>query len=295
MSVDELWRLHEEISSVLATRLSEEKTRLEMRLRQLEGVNGSFPRARRPYPQVFPKYRNPAQPAETWSGRGKQPRWLAAQLSSGKKLDDFRIRPLSTPARRASGGRKPGRGQRRAWGTELLPTNGSGLCAVPGHTVAASSYLNRYGRPTHPTHLANHKCFGYTRLPPAGAWRYTNAAGEQVSARPVGQLRINNGEALLPAVIAGLGIADLPDFIIDDAIRAGRIEVLLDASGRRAASGQAAGWPRAGARGGVGGFPDPAFFGAKAAEVARCVICCRSDGSPGQPFDVTNQAENWSF
>jgi hypothetical protein len=37
------------------------------------------------------KYINPAQPSETWAGRGKQPRWLAAQLKSGKRSDDFRI------------------------------------------------------------------------------------------------------------------------------------------------------------------------------------------------------------
>jgi hypothetical protein len=48
-------------------------------------------RQRRPYPKVLPKYRNPKNPAETWSGRGKQPRWLAAQLRSGKKVDDFLI------------------------------------------------------------------------------------------------------------------------------------------------------------------------------------------------------------
>ena len=42
--------------------------------------------------KVAPKYRNPANAAETWSGRGKQPRWLAAQTSAGKKLEDFLIR-----------------------------------------------------------------------------------------------------------------------------------------------------------------------------------------------------------
>lgn len=121
MSVDELWTLHAEISSVLATRLVEEKTLLENRLRQLKsgqptsnGVNGSFHRARRPYPQVFPKYRNPAQPGETWSGRGKQPRWLTAQLKSGKKLDDFRIESLSARAGKSSARRKAGRAQARA-------------------------------------------------------------------------------------------------------------------------------------------------------------------------------------
>ena len=41
-------------------------------------------RQRRPYPKVLPKHRNPKNPAETWSGRGKQPRWLTAQLRSGK-------------------------------------------------------------------------------------------------------------------------------------------------------------------------------------------------------------------
>jgi DNA-binding protein H-NS len=116
MSVDELWTLHAEISSVLASRLAEEKLKLEKRLRQLKsnGVsNGSLARARRPYPQVFPKYRNPKQPAETWSGRGKQPRWLTAQLGSGKKLDDFRISPSSAGGRRLSGGGKAGRAQGR--------------------------------------------------------------------------------------------------------------------------------------------------------------------------------------
>lgn len=47
---------------------------------------------RRPYPVVMPKYRNPERPSETWAGRGKTPRWLTAQLKSGRRIDDFRIR-----------------------------------------------------------------------------------------------------------------------------------------------------------------------------------------------------------
>lgn len=101
------------------------------------------------------------------------------------------------------------------------------LCAVPRHTVAAPSYLKRYGRPTHPMHLAQHRCFGYAYLSTADVWHYSNAAGEQVSVRPAGPLRVNNGEAALPAVIAGLGIADLPGFIVADAIRSGEVEVIL--------------------------------------------------------------------
>jgi DNA-binding transcriptional LysR family regulator len=101
------------------------------------------------------------------------------------------------------------------------------LCAMPRYTVAAPSYLKRHGRPTHPMHLAEHKCFGYAYMSTAGVWQYTNAAGEQASVRPGGQLRVNNGEAVMPALLAGLGIADLPEFIVGDAIRSGELEVIL--------------------------------------------------------------------
>jgi DNA-binding transcriptional LysR family regulator len=101
------------------------------------------------------------------------------------------------------------------------------LCAMPRYTVAAPSYLKRHGRPTHPMHLAQHRCFGYAYLSTPNVWHYTNAAGEQASVRPAGPLRVNNGEALMPALLAGLGIADLPDFIIGDAIASGEVEVIL--------------------------------------------------------------------
>ncbi len=42
--------------------------------------------------KVAPKYRNPANTKETWTGRGKQPRWLAAHTAKGKKLEDFLIK-----------------------------------------------------------------------------------------------------------------------------------------------------------------------------------------------------------
>lgn len=40
---------------------------------------------------VEPRYRNKGNAAETWTGRGKQPRWLVAQLEKGAKLEDFLI------------------------------------------------------------------------------------------------------------------------------------------------------------------------------------------------------------
>jgi DNA-binding protein H-NS len=91
MSTNELWILHEKINSILSTKLKAEKHELELRLAQLKGRNEPDERAHRPYPKVHPKYRNPELPCETWSGRGKQPRWFGAQLEMGKKVDDLLI------------------------------------------------------------------------------------------------------------------------------------------------------------------------------------------------------------
>ena len=101
------------------------------------------------------------------------------------------------------------------------------LCAMPRYMVAAPSYLKRHGTPTHPMHLGQHKCFGYTYLATPGVWQFTNAKGEQASVRPSGALRVNNGEAVMPALLAGLGIANLPEFIIGDAIAAKKVDVIL--------------------------------------------------------------------
>ena len=146
------------------------------------------------------------------------------------------------------------------------------LCAVPRYTVAAPSYLKAHGRPTHPMHLAEHKCFGYAYLSTPGIWHYTNAAGEQASVRPAGQLRVNNGEALLPAVLAGLGIADLPEFIVGDAIAAGKVEVIL--KGWKQPEGAVhlvtpPGGPRPAAGRGAGGVSDAAICQGQKAEGVR--------------------------
>lgn len=49
-------------------------------------------RAGRKLGKVAPKYRNPANSKETWTGRGKQPRWMAELTSKGKKVEDFLIK-----------------------------------------------------------------------------------------------------------------------------------------------------------------------------------------------------------
>jgi DNA-binding protein H-NS len=94
--IDELWSLYEQLTSTLARRIADEKAKLEERLRKLGHSDGAIGdnQARRPYPKVLPKYQNPRNPGERWSGRGKKPRWVRAQLRAGKKLEHLRIADL---------------------------------------------------------------------------------------------------------------------------------------------------------------------------------------------------------
>lgn len=101
LSIDELTALYERIGHVLTEKIAAEKRRLEQRLASLtarsagdgrtRAVGDGERRGRRPYPPVAPKYRNPANPAETWAGRGLRPRWVSALLKEGRRLEDLLI------------------------------------------------------------------------------------------------------------------------------------------------------------------------------------------------------------
>jgi DNA-binding transcriptional LysR family regulator len=99
------------------------------------------------------------------------------------------------------------------------------LCGVTPYLVAAPSYLARRGTPRHPLELAEHACLGYAYQP--GTWRFTRKTGEVASVRPAGPLGVNNGDAMMPALIAGLGLGVLPDFILNEALKDGRLKRVL--------------------------------------------------------------------
>jgi len=101
------------------------------------------------------------------------------------------------------------------------------LCDIDRHVLAAPAYLARFGRPVHPLDLATHRCLSYAQPPAPETWHFSNDAGDHASVRPGGPLRVNNGDALMPALLAGLGIAALPDFIVADALAERRLEVIL--------------------------------------------------------------------
>ncbi len=95
MDVDALLSLRTQIDQQLAQR----RAQLEKELSRLGAMSGKAARGTatngRSHPlkgaKVPPKYRNPANPSETWAGRGAQPRWLVAAVKGGKKLTDFLI------------------------------------------------------------------------------------------------------------------------------------------------------------------------------------------------------------
>jgi DNA-binding protein H-NS len=97
LSLDELKKLQKDINRAIASfearRISAARADLEARAKEL-GVTLSqvmkedgAEKRKAPLPV---KYRNPNNPVETWSGRGRKPRWLTVALTSvGTKIEDF--------------------------------------------------------------------------------------------------------------------------------------------------------------------------------------------------------------
>ena len=94
MQVDDLWDLYQEILEGPRSQAGARKQKLQRQLDELGRKFGGSPKdipQRRPYPKVEPKFRNPENPSETWSGRGKTPRWVVELLATGANLDELRI------------------------------------------------------------------------------------------------------------------------------------------------------------------------------------------------------------
>lgn len=97
MSLKELKDLQNQVNRAIASFEDRAKKKalsdLEERARELgfslnELVGAATTKKRAP---AKPKYANPADASETWSGRGRKPRWVEAALKAGKKLEDIAI------------------------------------------------------------------------------------------------------------------------------------------------------------------------------------------------------------
>ena len=105
------------------------------------------------------------------------------------------------------------------------------LCDTASVLVATRAYLRRTGAPQSPADLQQHNCLHYPRSQDTPVWSFTPvvaAKGRETVNVPVrGSLAANNSEALREAALAGAGIALLPDFSAQDALRKGQLVPVL--------------------------------------------------------------------
>ena len=96
---------------------------------------------------------------------------------------------------------------------------------APCRTVvcAAPSYIARHGKPRRIAELSSHNCLGYTLARGVGADRWAFGRDGKARVKVRGSLEANNGEALVIAAVAGLGIVYSPTFFVSRSIEAGEL------------------------------------------------------------------------
>ena len=101
------------------------------------------------------------------------------------------------------------------------------IAPVRRFVVASPAYLARYGRPQHPHDLGAHQCLTYVNRSKRDVWRFTHKNGEECTVTPSGVLRATSVEALLPTVLAGIAITELPEFAAAQYLRDKQLEPVL--------------------------------------------------------------------
>ena len=93
--------------------------------------------------------------------------------------------------------------------------------------VASPGYFQSHGRPLRIDDLTEHLLLHRSSLASGNVWRLTAPSGERRQIRGTGRVTVDDGQALLNAAVAGLGIARLPSFMCLDALRKGQVEEAL--------------------------------------------------------------------
>jgi len=101
------------------------------------------------------------------------------------------------------------------------------IAPVRRFVVASPAYLSRHGRPQHPRDLAAHQCLTYVNKNKREVWRFTHKHGEECKVTPSGVLRASSVDGLLPTVLAGLAITELPEFVATQYFRDKQLQPVL--------------------------------------------------------------------
>lgn len=102
------------------------------------------------------------------------------------------------------------------------------LCTVRILLVGAPAYFERHGRPKHPRDLAEHRALRYLHARVGEAWRFRHRSQGEFSQLVPSTLKVNNAEALAPALRAGMGLALQPEFLAWQDLQSGAIETAMD-------------------------------------------------------------------
>jgi DNA-binding transcriptional LysR family regulator len=101
------------------------------------------------------------------------------------------------------------------------------LCTVRLLLVASPSYLEQYGRPTHPAQLTGHRALIYTGGATPGTWRFVHPHFGEETVQPTPQMWTDNADMVTPALVAGSGIAIQPEFLVWREVRDGSLEIAM--------------------------------------------------------------------
>jgi DNA-binding transcriptional LysR family regulator len=104
------------------------------------------------------------------------------------------------------------------------------LCTTESVLVATRAYLRKQGEPQAPADLQSHNCLHYLRSQDTPAWTFESRdlqGGERITVPVSGNLSANNSEALREAALMGAGIALMPDFSAQAALRQGKLVRVL--------------------------------------------------------------------
>ena len=102
------------------------------------------------------------------------------------------------------------------------------LAPCDGVLAASPAYLKAHGVPRRAEDLREHDCVVYSFHDTPTTWtmRHSDTEG-QVRVKVKQRLACNNGEAIVDALLAGVGIAELPDFFVHDLIKKGKLTHVL--------------------------------------------------------------------
>lgn len=106
------------------------------------------------------------------------------------------------------------------------------ISTVHGLTVASPDYWDRFGRPAHPSELADHACITYALIRSPNRWEYQDASGRTIAVDVASRVQCNSAELERVLATAGLGVARIPDFACAEEVDSGLLEPVLSAFSR---------------------------------------------------------------